>query len=322
MTRKMLICGATGFIGRNMAEFFAHQDDIEVTGTYHRSAPFCLPGVRMVQADLTNRGDVEKVVQGMDMVIQAAATTSGARDIVNSPAYHVTDNAVMNALLFRACFEQQVEQVLFFSCTTMYPSSDRPLCETDFDANAEIYPHYFGGAWTKVYNEKMCAFYAAQGTGRWTVLRHSNIYGPYDKYDLERSHVMGATITKVMTTPEGQDIVVWGDGSQARDLLHVDDLKVCVAAVLKRQEDPFALFNAGCGHAICIKDLVRKIIVLSGRDLGIKFDTSKPVVNTSLCLDCTQARRLLGWEPQISLDEGIQRTLDWYREVRPVGLTT
>ena len=186
MTRKMLICGATGFIGRNMAEFFAGQDEIDVTGTYFRSKPQDHPGIRWVRADLTNRGEVEDVVNGADVVIQAAATTSGARDIVNSPAYHVTDNAVMNALLFRACFEQRVGHVLFFSCTTMYPSGDRPLRETDFDANAEIYPHYFGGAWTKVYNEKMCAFYAAQGTGRWTVLRHSNIYGPYDKYDLER----------------------------------------------------------------------------------------------------------------------------------------
>jgi len=322
MTRKLLICGATGFIGRNMAEYFAAREDFEVTGTFHRSAPFCLPGVRMVQADLTNRGDVENVVQGMDIVIQAAATTSGARDIVYSPAIHVTDNAVMNALLFRACFEQRVGQVLFFSCTTMYPSSDRPLRETDFDANAEIYAPYFGGAWTKVYNEKMCAFYAAQGEGRWTVLRHSNIYGPHDKYDLERSHVFGATVTKVMTAPEGQAIVVWGDGSQARDLLHVDDLKACVTAVLDRQTEPFGLFNVGCGHAICIKDLVQRIVALSGRDLEITFDTSKPVVNTSLCLDCTQARQLLGWEPRVSLDEGIQRTLAWYRENRAVTLAT
>jgi nucleoside-diphosphate-sugar epimerase len=220
----------------------------------------------------------------------------------------------MNALLFRACFERQVGQVLFFSCTTMYPSSDRPLRETDFDANAEIYAPYFGGAWTKVYNEKMAAFYGARGAGRWTVLRHSNIYGPYDKFDLERSHVFGATVTKVMTAAPGQDIEVWGDGSQARDLLHVDDLKTCVAAVLERQNAPFALYNVGCGHAICVKDLVRKIIALSGRKLGIRFNAAKPVVNTSLCLDCTRAQQQLGWVPRISLDEGIRRTLAWYRE--------
>jgi nucleoside-diphosphate-sugar epimerase len=305
-----------------MAEHFAAREDVEVTGTYHRSEPPGHPDIHWVRADLTQRGDVERVVRGMDIVIQAAATTSGARDIVHSPATHVTDNAVMNALLFRACFEQRVGQVLFFSCTTMYPSGDRPLREADFDANAEIYAPYFGGAWTKVYNEKMCAFYAAQGGGRWTVLRHSNIYGPYDKYDLERSHVFGATVTKVMTASEGQAIVVWGDGSQARELLHVDDLKACVAAVLDRQTDPFALFNVGCGHAICIRDLVQRIVALSGRALEITFDTSKPVVNTRLCLDCTQARQLLDWEPRVSLDEGIRRTLAWYRENRPVTPAT
>jgi nucleoside-diphosphate-sugar epimerase len=195
----------------------------------------------------------------------------------------------------------------------MYPSSDRPLRETDFDANGEIYGGYFGGAWTKVYNEKMCEFYARQGGARWTVVRHSNIYGPYDKYDLERSHVFGATVTKVLTAPAGEPIAVWGDGSQGRDLLHVDDLKTFVVTALGRQASPFEIFNAGCGHAICIKDLVEKIIQHSGRDLAIKFDRNKPTVNTSLCLDCSKAQRKLGWVPQVSLDEGIRQTLAWYR---------
>ncbi len=309
---KVLVCGATGFIGRNTAEFLADQG-YEVYGTYCHSEPWEHERVTLMQADLTDKQDVARVVEGMDIVIQAAATTSGAKDICHNPAYHVTDNAVMNALLFRAVLDAGVQHMVFYSCTTMYPSSDRPLKETDFDANAEFYPGYFGGAWTKVYNEKMCEFYSRFGQTRFTVIRHSNIYGPYDKFDLERSHVFGATITKVETCEPGGAIVVWGDGSQGRDLLYIDDLMEFVVAALEHQKDAYQLYNVGCGRAVTVKELVQKIIAVSGRDVRMEFDRSKPTVNTSLCLDCTKAREQLGWQARTSLDEGIEKTLEWVR---------
>ena len=312
--KKILICGSTGFIGRNLAEFFADQGRFEVLGTYLNSAPPEYRGLQAVRADLTDKADVARVLAGVDVVIQAAACTSGAKDIVHRPALHVTDNAVMNALIFRQAFERGVEHVVFLSCTTMYPSSDRPLRETDFDANAEIYPGYFGGAWTKVYNEKMCEFYSRQGRTRWTAIRHSNVYGPYDKYDLERSHVFGATVAKVETAPEGGTLTIWGPGTAARDLIYVSDLVDFVDTVLARQEGPFEIFNVGCGQRIQVEDLVRRIVEHSGKRLRIEHDLSKPTVQTSLCLDCTKARQMTGWTPKVSLDEGIRRTLEWYRQ--------
>lgn len=313
---KVLVCGATGFIGRNTAEFLAAQG-YEVYGTYHRHEPWAHERVTWHQADLTAKKDVARVVESMDIVIQAAATTSGARDICANPAYHVTDNAVMNALLFRAALDAGVKHLVFYSCTTMYPSSDTPLKETDFDANAEFYPGYFGGAWTKVYNEKMCEFYSRFGQTRFTVIRHSNIYGPYDKFDLERSHVFGATVTKVETCPPGGSIVVWGDGSQGRDLLYVGDLMEFVGMALERQEEAFGLYNVGCGHAVTVNELVRTIIDVSGRDVRIEHDLSQPTVQTSLCLDCSKAREQLGWQARTSLQEGIRRTLEWVRTRHP-----
>ena len=317
MKRKVLVCGSTGFIGRNMAESLAGQGEWEVYGTHFHSPPLDHPGIRNVLADLTDREDVTRVVAGMDVVIQGAACTSGAKDIVHRPHIHVTDNAVMNALIFRAAFEAGVSHVVFFSCTTLYPSSDRPLAETDFDANAPIYPHYFGGAWTKVYNEKMCEFYSRLGKARWTVIRHSNIYGPHDKYDLERSHVLGATVTKVETAADGGTITVWGPGTEGRDLLYVSDLADFVQAVLHRQAGSFEIFNAGCGRVIQVKDLVRRVVELSGRQLRIEHDLTKPTVQTSLCLDCSKARRMIHWQPKVSLDEGIRNTLAWYRQQGP-----
>ena len=222
--QRVLVCGATGFIGRNTVEHLSRRTDIDLVAVEHEKPEFDCPNVEWITADLTKQEDVARALHNIDIVIQAAATTSGAGDIVNRPYIHTADNAVMNSHIFRSAYDQNVGQVVFFSCTVMYPSSEIALREEDF--TGEIAPHYFGVGWTKVYLEKMAEFYADLGRTKYTVLRHSNIYGPHDKFDLERSHMFGATVTKVMTAQDGP-IVVWGEGEEARDLLYVDDLIDC-----------------------------------------------------------------------------------------------
>ena len=312
MKNKILICGATGFIGRNIADSLTKRDDFEVYGTYLNSASLNNPKIKMIQADLTNKDDVNRAVKGMDIIIQAAATTSGAKDIVNKPYYHVTDNAVMNSLIFRSAYEYKVSHVLFFGCTVMYQSSKVPVKETDFDANQEIFPKYFGVGWTKVYIEKMAEFYSRIGNTKYTIIRHSNIYGHYDKFDLEKSHVFGATISKVMTSDDGGEIVVWGTGKEERDLLCVSDLVNFVGIAIKKQKSKFELFNVGYGRSISVKELVKKIIIRSGKNIKIKYDLTKPSIETKLCLDITKAKYMLGWSPNVSLDNGIKKTIQWY----------
>ncbi|MDA1277808.1 MAG: NAD-dependent epimerase/dehydratase family protein, partial [Verrucomicrobia bacterium] len=248
-----------------------------------------------------------------DIVIQAAATTSGAKDIVSRPHIHVTDNAVMNSLLFRSAFEHKVRRFLFFSCTTMYQSSATPQKEDDFVENEPFNEKYFGSGWTKVYLEKMCEFFSSISETHFTVIRHSNIYGPHDKYDLERSHVFGATVTKVMTSTDDR-VVVWGRGEEARDLLYISDLIDFVRLAVENDIAPYRIYNVGSGAAVKIKELVKRIVEASGRPLRIEHDLSKPTIETSLSLDTTRASEELGWQPRVPLDEGIEMTLDWYRE--------
>ena len=313
---KILVCGATGFIGRNMAEQLASRDDMEVVGVYHNRPPFDYPGLSWVEGDLTQPDDIKRCLKGVDVIIQSAATTSGSKDIVSRPYIHVTDNAVMNSLLFRIAFEQQIKHVVFFSCTVMYPSRDTALTEEDFDANQPLHPRYFGVGHTKLYIEKMCEFFAQISNTRFTAIRHSNIYGPHDKFDLERSHVFGATITKVLSAQDGR-ISVWGTGEEARDLLYVDDLVECVEAAITRQKVAFGLYNCGSGQAVAIKDLVQQIVKLSGRSLNIEHDLSQPTIKTSLFLDCRKAERELGWKARTPLQEGIEKTIQWWRAHPP-----
>ena len=311
---RILICGATGFIGRNLVERLAANPSHQVTAQYHDRRPFDAPGVTWVQADLTIAEEVDRTVARTEVIIQAAAVTSGAADIVSRPHIHITDNAVMNSLLFRAAHDHGVGHFVMFSCSILYLSSDQPRREEDF--TGDVHPPYHGGAWNKIYFEKMAEFFAGLGRTRYTVLRHSNIYGPHDKYDPDRSHMFGATIRKVETAT-ADEIVVWGAGTETRDLLYVDDLMDAVEAVLVRQDQPFALFNIGAGKAVRVRDVVQMIIDASGRALRIVHDTTKPTIPTHIHLDCRHAANTLGWRPKTPLDAGIAKTLAWYRDNFP-----
>jgi len=333
MPQNILICGATGFVGRNMVEQLAANPDYIIHAVRYNRPEYTVPHAKNPvvwhQADLRDPAACETLCKGMDIIIQAAATTSGAKDIVSRPFIHTTDNAVMNSYLIRAAFENAVKHFIFFSCTVMYQSSDVSLKETDFDESNPLHPRYFGVGNTKIYIEKMCEFYAGLkrsedfggGQMKCTAIRHSNIYGNHDKFDLERSHVFGATITKAMLAQT--ELVVWGTGEEERDVLHADDLVRFVDAAIQKQPAPYRLYNCGAGQAVSIKNLVHKIVAATGKQLEIKHDTTMPTIKTSLFLNCSLAESELGWTPQVNLEDGIARTIAWWREnIDPVSLKT
>lgn len=315
--QRILVCGATGFIGRNIAERLAAREDCTVVGTYFESKPYRHQKVYLVRADLTKKEDVDRlVIQGADMIIQCAAVTTGAKDVKERPYIHVTDNRVMNTLLLRSVFEHRVPRFLFVSCTVMYPPNfGRPVTENDVDYN-DIYPAYLGGAWMKLAVEKECEFYSQLRDRRtnFTIMRHSNAFGPHDKYDLEHSHMMSATITKVVTNKTGV-LPVWGDGTETRDLLYIDDVVDFVERVVETPEpSPFEIYNVGRGQGYPVSEIVEKVIAGSGKDLRIEYDTAAPQIKMSVTIDCSKAKRVFGWEPKVSLEEGIRRTMEWYRK--------
>ena len=308
--KNVLIFGGTGFIGHNLILRFASQPTkYKVFATHFHSDAFAHENVTWVRADLREKDQVDELMCKADIVFQAAATTSGANDIVNSPEIHVTDNAIMNSQILRSVFHKKISNFVFFSCTTMYSSSSTPQSENEFDSRIDVFPSYFGVAWTKFYIEKMCEFYSKQCDTKFSVIRHSNIYGPWDKFDLKRSHVMGATITKVLDANEV--IEVWGKGSELRDLLYVDDLVDLVELVIDKQTSKFELFNAGLGKGISVKDLVSKVIQISGKNLRIVFNDSKPNLAFSFVSDNSRVQGLFGWKASVSIEEGIKKTIDW-----------
>lgn len=316
---KILILGVSGFIGGNLFRKMQEFKDYEVYGVYFKNKPKDMPETSLLQADLTNLEDVRRVLSGVDVVIQAAANTTGVSDVINAPYVHVTENAIMNSLLLRESHLLGVKKFVFMSCTVMYQKESSPfrseaLVEEDDNLDDEIFRNYIGVGWTKVYIEKMCKFYSSLGSMKAYCVRHSNVYGRGDKFDLKKSHVLGATINKVINSKDNQ-IHVWGDGSEKREFIYIDDLIDAVCSITKTNFNfPYSIWNIGTGKMYAIKELVQKICIHAGRpDIKINFDTSKPTVKTGMMLNCDKAAVDFGWHPTHSLDEGLKLTIDWYK---------
>jgi len=307
----MLICGADGFIGRNALEYFKGDYDITATLFTEPKLP-PVEGIKYVTLDLREENTVKELFKdsGFDVVIQAAATTTGSKDVVERPYLHVTDNVVMNAWIFREATLNNVGHVLFPSCTVMYQPKEEAQSETDWSPSDEIYSSYFGVGNMKVFNEKMCDFYSRLGSTKFTAFRHSNVYGPYDKFDFDKCHVVPAFVRKVIEAE--QELEIWGTGKAKRDVIYIDDLIEFLSLCIKNQKNPYELFNCGAGQAFPILDLAKTVMKIQSKDLKIKLDETKPDIPTTVILNCDKAKEILGWEPKTSLEEGLSRTCDWY----------
>ena len=309
--KKLIIFGASGFIGKNISIKFKNKfKNYQIIGTYLNNKP-PIKGIKLIKCDLTKPKQVEKIIKNCEIIIQAAATTSGAKEIISKPYIHVNNNVIMNSVVTRLAYDNFVKHVIIFSCTLMYKSSKKSLREIDFDANKEMYPNYFGAGWMKVYVEKLGEFYSRLNRNKYTLIRHSNIYGPYDKFDLNKSHVFGATVNKVINAKDNK-VVVWGKGDEGRDLLYIDDLINFVELAIKNQKSKFGLYNVGYGKLISINSLVKKIIKISGKNLKIVNDFTKKSLKNNVFLNCNKASKEIKWKRKISLDKGIRKTLKWY----------
>ena len=309
--KKILICGATGFIGKNVTIGLSKNKNYEIHAVRYKRPEYDLSkNVIWHKADLRNPNTVDKLVKGMDIIIQCAATTSGSKDIVTMPYIHVTDNAIINSYMFRSAYNHSIKHFIFPSCTVMYPSSKKSTKETDF--NGKIIDKYKGAGETKVYLEKIAKFYSMLSKTKYTIIRHSNIYGPHDKYDLDKSHVFGATITKVMRAKD--TLEVWGTGNEIRDFLYAEDLVNFVKLVIKKQKTQYEIYNCGSGVPVKVKDLCKKIVLLSGKDLKIVFNKGKPSIPFNMYLNCNKAKKELGWKAKNNIDLGIEKSINWWKK--------
>jgi nucleoside-diphosphate-sugar epimerase len=310
MKKKILICGATGFIGKNIANYFSKKN-YEVICVYNKKKKFNNKNIKWIKADLRKYQECLKATRNIDILIQAAATTSGSKDIINTPYVHVTDNAIINSYLLKASFQNKIKQFIFTSCTVMYGDSKKPLKENQVKEQ-EIFPAYYGVANTKLYIEKMCKFFSTICKTRFSIIRHSNIYGPNDKFDINKGHFIGSSIYKVFNEKNNY-VKIFGKGDEKRDYLYIDDFLDFVNKIIG-QKKAFEIINCGYGKSFKIKDVLNIIIKLSNKKKKIKYLSTSKNINVNILIDVKKAKKLLNWVPKHNLISGLKKTILWYKK--------
>ena len=311
--KKVLIAGGAGFLGTNLALKLASLG-ARLRLTVHRKPLQASFGdAEVVQADLRRPEDCARAVEGMDVVFICSAQTSGAGVIRTTPLVHVTPNVLINSLLLEAAYRAQVTKVCFISSGAAYPGTGaRPVTEAEmFDGDPEEV--YFPAGWMKRYAEILCRTYAEKISPPMptVVIRPSNVYGPYDKFDFAVSHVTAALVRRVAErqTP----LEVWGTGDDIRDLIYVDDFVDGTLAAVST-DLPFLAVNICSGRGHAVRQILQTLLDVDDfHEARVTFDASRPSTVPVRLMDNGLARSRLGFEAKVSLAEGLARTLAWYR---------
>ena len=311
---KVLVTGAAGFLGTNIAKRLVAEGS-QVRGTIHSRKPqFEHPNLEYVHADLTKMEDCCRVVEGMDYVFMCAANTSGAAVMATQPLAHVTPNVVMNAQMLEASYQVKLKKFLFISSSAAYPpSGNRHVSENEM-FEGDPYEGYYSVGWMKRYAEVLCRIYSEKIKDPMptVVIRPSNVYGPYDKFDFERSHVTAALIRKVV---ERQNpLEVWGTGEDVRDLIFVDDF-IDAVMLSMTNIDKFNPINIGFGEGCQVREVLNTLLDVDGfQEANVVVNPTKPSMIPVRLVDVSKAKTLLNFFPQTGLKEGLRKTLTWYRE--------
>ncbi len=312
--KNVLVTGGAGFIGVNLINRLLSLG-ANVRATVHKKGSVILDErIEYVKCDLTNMEDCKKIVSDMDYIFMCAANTSGAAVIAATPLVHVTTNIIMNSQILEAAYFAKVKKFMWLSSNAAYPpSGNRPVKEEEM-FNGDPYDTYFGVGWMKRYTEVLCRMYSEKlkNPMATVVLRPSNIYGPYDDFDFATSHVMAATIRKVI---ERQNpIKVWGTGDDIRDLIYIDDFIDALLLATDKIEtyDPI---NIGYGKGYSIKEILQICLEVDGfTDAIVEYDPTKPSMIPVRLIDTEKAERILGFKARTDLREGIKKTIEWYKK--------
>jgi len=310
---SVVVMGGAGFVGVNLIRRLLNLG-AKVTATLHnKPAVIKDKSIKYVKCDLTKPEDCTKTLDGAEYAFMCAANTSGAAVIEHTPLVHVTPNVVMNTLALEAAYKAGVKKFLFISSNTVYPDVDHPVREDEM-MSGEPFEKYFCVAWMKRFSEILCRMYAEKIKKPITtvVIRPANIYGPCDDFEWATSHVVPALIRKVVE--RHSPIEVWGDGSDIKDLIYIDDF---IDGMLLAMEkiNVFDPVNIATGRLCSIKDVLRTILEIEDyTDADIVFDTSKPTMIPKRLIDVAKAKNVLGFEARTSIEEGLRRTIRWYKE--------
>ena len=311
---KVLIAGANGMVGSAIVR------NLESKGYTN-----IIRGTRQV-VDFTNQEATDAFFKFIkpEYVFVAAAKVGGIMANNNYKADFLTENLRIQTNIIDSANRWNVKKLLFLGSSCIYPKfATQPITEDQL-MTGPLEPTNDAYAIAKIAGIMMCQAYRQQHGFNAISLMPTNLYGPNDNFDLETSHVLPAMIAKYhhaktegytidMGGPWWPDVTHWGDGSARREFLHVDDLaEACYVCMQKYDEAEH--INVGTGEDVTIKELAETISNVVGFPGFTQWDTTKPNGTPRKVLNVDKIKSL-GWEPKISLYEGIKSTYEWYKEV-------
>ncbi len=306
--KRVVVTGGAGFLGSHVVD--------QLQRTNWCSEVFA---PRSREYDLRNQKDVIRLyeVSRPDIVIHIAGIVGGIGANRENPGQFFYDNLMMGVQTMHYAYLNGVEKFVAVGTICAYPKfTPVPFREDNlWDGYPEETNAPYGLA------KKMLLVQAQSYRQQYgfdaIYMLPVNLYGPRDNFDPASSHVIPALIKKCFDAMDNdeEEIVVWGDGTPTREFLYVEDCAEAIVLATEKYDKPDPV-NIGAGFEISIKDLAQLIVELTGFPGRIAWDTSKPGGQPRRCLDTTRAQREFGFRAQTSFEEGLQRTIDWYREVR------
>jgi len=311
---KILITGGGGFIGSHMSRYLLHQRNfvriVDINFPDYIKEKYY---TEKLELDLRIYENCIAATKGIDKVYNLAANMGGIGFITTVGAEVMHDNVLINSHMLEASRQNRVKRFLFSSSACAYPTFRQTDPEVKGLKEEDAYPadpdNFYG--WEKLYTEKMCEAYQRDYGMDIRIVRYHNVYGPEGTYKGGREKSPAALCRKVAEARNPGTITIWGDGKQTRSYCYVDD--AVRGTVMLMESEWNKPINIGSERLITIDELADIIVKISGKKLVRNYDLSAPQGVRGRNADITLARKVLGWEPEVSLEEGLTRTYKWIK---------
>lgn len=312
--KNVLVTGGYGFIGTHLVPALldagAHVTIFDNLSNSNKVGPRAnTEQITFIDGDCRDLNDATKACKGIDIVMNLAAKISGVEYNIQHPGTMLAQNLMIETAMTEAARSAGVRRFLAVSSAVVYPSNAKiPTNENEgFTGNPDEPNKGYG--WAKRMAELLGKYYHEEFGMEVAVVRPYNCYGPGDHFFPKPSHVIPSLIRRVV---DGENpVIVWGSGNQMRAFLYVDDLVRGMMLAIEKytSSDPV---NLGTDEEVTIRELIGKIIKISGKNPKVIYDRTKPDGSPRRNCDNTKAKNNLGFTAKTSLDEGLKKTITWY----------